>query len=111
MNDIKPVLWLAIEDYSGLWEAVWQLRGLHSKATEEALTARAKVALRELLARDLVKLYRCQEPYGDMSEVQGSDVNSLLAADESWREPSVGDVSIRFGATPAGQEAYPSWPD
>lgn len=71
MHDIKPILGLAIEDYSGLWEVVWQLRALDPKAASEALIARAKVSLMELLARDLVTLYRCQEPYGDMAEIRG----------------------------------------
>jgi hypothetical protein len=111
MDDFKPILWLAMEDYAGLWEAVWQLRALDSGAESDALVGRARASLRELLARDLVALYLCQEPYGEVVEVRAGEVDALLSSDESWREPAANAVSIRFGATPAGQEAYDSWLD
>lgn len=103
MNDSREILWLAVEDYSGLWEAVWQLRAHHSEVGDDDLLRRARVALAILVERRLVELYRCQEPYGELSLIDGAEAPQVLADDRSWIEPGPKDVSIRFSATPVGE--------
>jgi len=106
MEDAHAILWLGIEDYAGLWEAVWQLRTLDQDAGESGLINRARTSLRQLLSHGFVSVYRCQEPYGEVVEVEAWEVASVLEADKSWREPLSQAFSYRFGATPAGEVAY-----
>lgn len=109
MDETKSILWLAIEDYSGLWEAVWQLRTFDPKASEESLVERARTVVERLFDRGLVTLYRCEEPYGQLSEIDRRDAKSVLAAKDSWNEPARDALSFRFGATKAGEEVYRAW--
>jgi hypothetical protein len=109
MNDMKAILWLAVEDYSGLWEAVWQLRSLHPEFHKDVLTEQASSAVSNLLGRGLIRLYRCQEPDGKLSLVRSPEDSKLLESPQNWEEPTRGATSIRFGATPAGEAAYESW--
>ena len=104
-DDVKAILWLAIEDYSGLWEAVWELRTDHPEVGAAVLADRARDHLVDLIDRGLVRLYRCQEPYGDLAEIEDHEVGEVLATAENWFEPGPGSVSIRFGATASGEAA------
>ncbi|GAB3762644.1 hypothetical protein [Microlunatus parietis] len=104
-DDTESILWLAVEDYSGLWEAVWELRANHADMDSEVLLGRAKDELIRLVGHDLIQLYRCLEPYGDMTDVEKQEAVDLLRMDANWNEPEPGSVSIRFGATPAGRAA------
>lgn len=104
-GDTRIVLWLAVEDYAGLWEAVWELRTRHPSLDTEILLGRARDQLIRLVDRDLVQLYRCVEPYGSMTDVERQEAIGLLRLDRNWSEPEPGSVSIRFGATPAGRAA------
>lgn len=109
MNDAKAILWLAIEDYSGLWEAAWQLQTDHPDFDSAHAATRAKTVVNELLERGFVRLYRCQEPYGELSVVDNEQVHDVLAEPANWVEPEPESMSIRFGVTPAGEEAFRSW--
>ncbi|WP_162943632.1 hypothetical protein [Arthrobacter celericrescens] len=109
MNDAKAILWLAIEDYSGLWEAAWQLQADHPDFDSTQTAKRAKSVVNELLERGFVRLYRCQEPYGELSVIDNGQVPEVLAEPANWNEPGPESISIRFSATPAGEEAIRSW--
>lgn len=109
MSDTKAILWLAIEDCPGLWEATWQLQTDHPEFDAARTVTRAMAVVNELLERGFVRLYRCQEPYGELSLIDNGHVSDVLAEAANWNEPGPGSVSIRFGATPAGEEAFHSW--
>jgi len=102
-QDAKTLLWLAIEDYSGLWEAVWELRSLHPRADSDELIATSKEVLAGFLRDGLIELYRCVEPYGDMTRVDDGDAPRLLEVAEGWDAPEDGALSVRFSATSAGE--------
>ncbi|MEE2523787.1 hypothetical protein V1639_13080 [Pseudarthrobacter sp. J75] len=108
MKDMKSILWLAIEDYSGLWEAVWQLRTYTPETADGVLIERAKTVLERLVADDFIRFYRCQEPYGQLCEVKDTEVSDILSNPRHWEEPAADAVSIRFGITSLGQEKYAS---
>jgi hypothetical protein len=102
----RTALWLAIEDYSGLWEVVWELRAKDPARDEGELRGVALTAVRALLNSRLVDLYRCEEPYGELFKMSLPDAQEVLADSRSWDEPAKHAISIRIGATPVGEEVY-----
>lgn len=103
-RDTRAILWLAAEDYAGLWEAVWELRSIHPGADDAFLVNRARAILSDLAARGLIQLYRCQEPSDHLWPVENSRINELLSHDVNWLDPKPEqEFLIRFSATPAGE--------
>jgi len=111
MDDTKALLWAAIEDYVGLWEAVWELRALHPDAIPNELTDRAKTILRDFLRDGLIHLYRVVEPDGEPEIIEDVEASGLLASPDSWEEPGPDWVTIRFSATAGGVQAYAGLPN
>jgi hypothetical protein len=106
MTDLLPiVLWLAIEDYSGLWEVVWELN-TRFPGNDPSNRRRARETVRVLLDRGLLDLYWSQEPLGDPVRISAEEAQALLDDDRFWEEPVAGGRSVRIGATEAGEEAY-----
>lgn len=103
MSDDKALLWLAIEDYAGLWEAMWELRPLHPDADDGELRERSRRELGDLIDRGLVELYLFREPTDDMWPADAGEVDALLDADANWMLPEGDTVSVRFSATTAGE--------
>jgi hypothetical protein len=103
---IRVLLWLAIEDYAGLWEAVWELNTRRPETPESENRRAAEQVLRELLGAGHVRLFRSREPYEDVTPISTAQADTVLGQDESWAEPVRDGTSIRFGATPAGEAAY-----
>lgn len=104
--DPEAVLWLAVEDYAGLWEVTWELRALHSHLPEKELLEKSRLTIVTFLTLDWVQLYRCQEPYGDLTVVPAREAETVTRLDASWEMPQPEGISIRIGATPTGEEAY-----
>jgi hypothetical protein len=107
-SDEDVLLWAAIEDYAGLWEAVWELRSLHPDWDEAALRDRARSIIEQFLRSDMIQLFRCQEPYGEMVAVEPAAAQSVLADPRCWEPPEFKGISVRFGATDAGATTYNS---
>ncbi|HEX5495988.1 MAG TPA: hypothetical protein VFX70_15575 [Mycobacteriales bacterium] len=105
-TEARAILWLAIEDFAGLWEVVWQLRSITPEAQEPELRESARRIVSDLLRRGWVNLYECQEPYGEMRKVPSADAAGLLARETYWSEPAADAVSIRVGATTSGEAAF-----
>ncbi len=110
-EDERAILWLAIEDFSGLWETVWQLRSLGPDVDDEVLAQRARNAVAHLLRSGWVDVYRCDEPYGELSLISTDEAVVSLDQPSAWDEPQAGRVSLRIGATENGREAYAQSPD
>ncbi|MDP9933829.1 hypothetical protein J2T11_000153 [Paenarthrobacter nicotinovorans] len=106
MNDLSPaqciLLWQAVEDYSGLWECPWELRAINPSASDEDLRMEAAKIVAELLSMELVELYYCQEPYGEMSKIPDTKAAELLGNDDIWAVPAPEALSVRFSATNEG---------
>jgi hypothetical protein len=110
VNDAQDtVLWICIEDYAGLWEIVWDLRG-HGRGTmsEETLVDLARRTTIDLLDRGWLAAFTCLEPYGDLSPLGADQARTSLADAEAWVLPNDGAVGIRMSVTPAGEAAYMS---
>lgn len=106
MNDSRTILGAGVEDYAGLWEAVWELRSVHPEQTTESLVVTAREILMSLLSAHHIELYWCQEPYGDMSLIPDVEARELLTASGVFDEPTEDAISVRFSATPAGEDLY-----
>lgn len=105
-TEARAILWLAIEDFAGLWEVVWQLRSIRPETPEPGLRESAVEIVTDFLRRGWIDLYKCQEPYGELRKIPSGDAASLLAQEASWNEPSADSISIRVGATPSGEAAF-----
>lgn len=101
----RTLLWLGIEDYSGLWEAVWEL---NTRAPEEETSnaALARRSLQDYLRQGWIELFECEEPEGDLRQLSTTAAMAALQRDGAWKEPAPGTRSIRFSTTPKGESAY-----
>jgi len=106
MNDTKTLLWAAVEDYAGLWEAVWELRSVHPGASTESLESTAQEILTKLLVEGRIELFWCEEPYGDITLIPQAQARQILESSTAWDEPTENAVSVRFSATEAGEDHY-----
>jgi hypothetical protein len=105
-NELLPVvLWLAIEDYSGLWEVVWELNTRLPRRTNSNVET-ARQVVRELLRRGWIDLYWSQEPYGDPIRIPAEEAEEVLNNDRNWQAPSAGMRSVRIGASETEEEVY-----
>ncbi|HEV7935273.1 MAG TPA: hypothetical protein VGP70_23545 [Actinomadura sp.] len=102
----KAVLWAAIEDYSGLWEIVWELNTLDPEGAEKQHIQMSKAIVRDFLNRDWVQLFWCQEPYGGVTLIAEKEIGQVLADAASWMPPDPEAVSVRVSATDAGERMY-----
>lgn len=105
----RRVLWLAIEDYSGLWEVVWELNSLRPNCSAVENRASARELVSELLHLGLIEIFRCEEPDGEPVAVDKQVGERILSSEESWEPPEFHGVSWRIGATSQGEKAYRSF--
>jgi hypothetical protein len=106
---VRAVLWLAIEDYAGLWEVRAEVAAHQCLSAAEA-TDEAKSLLGDLYQQGCVKIYLTVEPGGEPMLVADSDTARLLDLHSSWEPPMAGSVSVRISATSAGEERYLALP-
>ena len=107
-EDIKVILWATIEDYLALWEVPWELKNIHGNSNESKLKILALKIIKFFLQNELIELYCCVEPFGEISKIDG-DINfyyNLLNQDKYWNIPDNGDKTIRIGATEKGEKLY-----
>ena len=100
------LLELAVEDYYGFWEIIWRVRNLLPNSTASQLSEIAATALRDLLSRGWVALYRQVLDTGERTPIEPSEVEAVLADPRSWAEPTSDLTPIVFGATEEGERAY-----
>jgi len=102
----KVVLWATIEDYVGLWELLWEVNTQFSDIPEEQRKQALLEVLQQLLNKDLINLYSCKEPYGEVSILDKSIAYAALTEEKNWQAPDLTDISIRAGATEKGEAFY-----
>jgi hypothetical protein len=102
----RRVLWLAIEDYSGLWEVIWELNAQIPNRESDRTRVLAKRLVYDLLAKGLIQIYQCQEPDGDPVAVSADAGKKALEQTEAWEPPRFDGSSWRIGATDEGERAY-----
>ena len=95
----------ANEDHTNLCEALWETLDVEQTTIAEKYSA-AELALRQLLGRGWIRLYRTDD--GQQYEVIASvDVDAVLAHPNSWF-PLYPDFWTAFGATEEGRRVWQS---
>ncbi|MGC4867816.1 hypothetical protein ACLQ3B_20570 [Micromonospora sp. DT53] len=104
----RSLLWLGIEDYTGLWQAVAEARGDREPRTAHDALVRARRTIESLLAADFVELFRCPEPLANetVERVPAEEQPGILGANGSWAVPEEGGVSVRYATTDRGFAVY-----
>ena len=96
------------EDWFGLYEIVWGLNSKHPGTSMGDKYQAAEAALRSLLARGWVQLYRevgtGQGPLRH-DPIDPSAYDEILSNPTGWY-PEYDGIRIVYTATPAGQQAY-----
>ena len=82
----RVVLLEANEDYCGLYEAIWELNGLHEESTLGEVYGAAERDVRSLLERDWIKLYRRPDflSGGQIEKIDTASVEEVLSNPVSW---------------------------
>jgi hypothetical protein len=85
----RAVVAVAAEDYFGLYEVVWHLRGNYSKSADESeLIQAAREIVRSLLADRSARLVRFRMTPPTAWLIDSGDVDHVLEETQSWRPPS-----------------------
>lgn len=98
------ILFLGIEDCSGLWEILWEQVFYELPETNRIELARSVVE--ELSDAGFLSLYRSQEPSGPRREIPSEDRDLVLSESESWMPPHERPEAVRFKTTSEGKRAY-----
>ena len=117
MDDIRnafAVLTDAVEDCTGLWDAVWELVGVPSDDAEgerlyDSKIADAQSILQKFVSYKLIELREGKSwPSGADQEVDipPSEVNSVFTTLKYWHPPEEGGAYICFHATSAGKDVW-----
>jgi hypothetical protein len=102
--DITPVVIdMAVEDWTGLWEVIWHLNTDYPELAPEQKEQTADHAIRDLLARGLIRLVNFEEIGNEEQAIPGEDTDHVLQQHRNWLPPAIPfSKHVRFVATEAG---------
>ena len=96
-----------MEDYCGLWEAVWELNTRYPDLSQRERFVAAESAVRTLISQGWVGLYGdCDFGGRDLKPLRHEEYEEALLDPTNWEPPFPRSESTWFGATDAGEEAY-----
>ena len=99
----RELLWAAVDDWTGLWEATWSIQTTWPEMTGSPAQKTAHSLLKELLSKGLVYVCFFDESTNSERPVTVSEALELLNVVENWQAPSSSENQIRFAATEAGK--------
>ena len=102
----RKILEMCTEDVYGLWEILWGLQDLFPDSTRSALRNTAESALKELLAKGWICLFRRSGTAGEEVVLQPEEAGIAISDQRNWDEPTIDSEQIVVGATAEGEEAY-----
>lgn len=104
----RNLLWLGVEDYTGLWQAVAEARDDAEPCSIHEAQGQARRTIESLLAGGLIELFVCQEPLNNetVEIVPPEEQPAVLDEEASWTAPEEGGKSLRFATTDRGFAAY-----
>lgn len=102
----RKILALCTEDAYGLWEILWSLQELFPDSTHAELRTTAESALKELLVKGWVCLFRRSGAAGEEVVLQLEEAGTAISDQRNWAEPTVDAEQIVVGATAEGEQAY-----
>jgi predicted amidohydrolase YtcJ len=103
------LLVLAVEDYSGLYEAIWDLNGKYPAATLGMKYEVAERAIRSLHSKGLIEFHRMifSEDYSThkYEPLEESKLDETLSNPISWY-PDYNYIRIVFTSTQKGDQVF-----
>ena len=102
------ILFMANEDYSGLWEVYFETSVIYENLPQTELLRIARKAILEVMNMGWIQLYRCKEPLTNekMIPISQNDTLKALSEDKFWMPPEKDAISIRFLTTSEGEKAF-----
>ena len=96
------ILWMATDDWTGLWEVAWSLQTLWPELRGEPAEQKGRALLSELLDDGLI--YLCFFGEGNKEKrVSRQKAHELLNDPENWEPPEGFIEHVRFAATEEGE--------
>lgn len=106
---VKRLLSSATEDYFGLYEVIWEFNAAFPHASIGEKYGAAEAAVRDLLGRGWIALYRRKDGFTQSSpryeQIEPEQVEAVLQNPTSWY-PEYADERIECTTTEAGDNAY-----
>jgi hypothetical protein len=99
----EKILWAAIEDYTGLWEVVWEFTSEIPPIPFDQI----QTTVLSLFYHGYIELFKCKEPYGKIIRVIDG-CTGILSDKTNWNPPDQFAISIRISATESGKIYYKS---
>jgi hypothetical protein len=99
----NQILSLAVEDYFGLYEIIWQMNEKWSDLEETEKIRYARNQVKSLLQNELIQLFRIEIKGKNPTIIPSKDTHFVLGKSESWQP---GTSFIGFAATDKGEKAY-----
>lgn len=100
------VLDAATEDYTGLWEILWEVRRVLPGAREDEILQVAQATVRTMLSKGWLATYRRVGAAGSESPLPVDDVDTAIRDSASWQEPGPHSQQILVASTDEGDRAY-----
>jgi hypothetical protein len=113
---VKNLLWDGVEDFTGLWDVVFEVQRTEgfAQSSAEECREKAREVLELLLADGLIDLYLCRWPLDNDAAkvVPPDDRSAILRTDLSWTVEA--ETLVWFATTDKGFDFYsektaPDW--
>ena len=98
----------ACEDYTGLYELIWEFNTRFPHASSAERLRAAQAALRALLHEGLAAVYRTQWLSDEHFELATADAENAIGSPDSWCSPADRPDSMYFcfASTDEGDKRY-----
>lgn len=100
------ILLSTIEDYTGLWEIIWEFNSFTPSQVDEEKKKQAKAILVSLLDQEFVSFYTCKWGSDHREKLSSLAARALMDIDENWNPPKLNDECILVGSTEKGELYY-----
>ena len=101
---IHEILWMGVDDWTGLWEASWRLNTLSPELSVEQAEAQARALLGELVAEGLVYLCHFDEDSNEERKISLKSALLLLKQANAMNPPESARNQLRYASTSKGEE-------
>ena len=100
----RNVLWSGVDDWTGLWEVVWEFQTLWPELKGEPATKLAHEVLKDLLVRGLVYLCLFDADTNREQPLSKQEALVLMTRPDAWEPPDSFKGRFCFASTKAGEE-------
>ena len=110
-DPLMLILRCGTEEYSGLWEAIYELKSYRPDIQEIERRTVAETIMKELLSRNWVRLHKLPIDSTTLDGFQPlfrEEHEEMLSDPKNWKPPVDSDkqISIWFEATEEGEETF-----